>query len=61
MKDYLCPVCKFYFKITDVELHVFTVQNDNGESVEFCVAECSNCGSFSIPEGLNQIAWVMEE
>jgi hypothetical protein len=59
-KDYLCMVCKLQYTldedyISDVDL-VYT----NGESLEVTLVECPNCKSFSIAEGLNQIAWLME-
>lgn len=57
--DYYCPVCKLTYEMTDDMLDEVGLKHDCGEELEIVTAQCPHCESMSIPEGMNQIAWIM--
>jgi len=58
--EYFCGVCKSFSVATDELLDYVYLKHDNGEELEIVTLECFTCGSMSIPEGMNQIAWLKE-
>jgi len=59
--EYFCTVCKSFSTATEELLDNVYIKHDNGEELEVITLECFSCGSMSIPEGMNQIAWLNED
>ena len=60
-KEYYCPVCKLSYIIADDMLDEVELKHESGEELSLITACCPHCESMSIPEGMNQIAWLMPE
>lgn len=58
--EYFCSVCKSFFISTDEMLDYVYLKHENGEELEIVTVECFSCKSMSIPEGMNQIAWLKD-
>lgn len=58
--EYFCSVCKTFFIATDELLDEVELTHENGEELSVTTLECFCCGSMSIPEGMNQIAWLKD-
>ena len=59
--EYYCQVCKSFFTATEESIDNIYLEHDNGEEIGITTIECFNCKSMSLPEGMNQIAWLKEE
>ena len=60
-EDYFCPVCKSFFTATEDLLDEVELTHDCGEHLVVMTIQCPHCESMSIPEGMNQIAWLKKE
>ena len=58
--EYFCSVCKTFIIAKESNLDYIHLKHDSGEELEVVTLECDFCKSMSIPEGMNQIAWLKE-
>jgi len=58
-KEYFCSVCKTQYTMTDDMLDEVELTHKCGEHLNVITAQCPHCESMSIPEGMNQITWLM--
>lgn len=59
-EEYFCPVCKGLFTATKGLLDEIDLVHESKEQITVTILECSSCGSMSLPEGMNQIAWLIK-
>ena len=60
-KEYFCAVCRVFFESKDEQLDEVELKHKCGEELVIITIQCPHCESMSIPEGMNQIAWLKEE
>jgi len=56
--EFFCAVCKSFFIATDELLDEVHLTHVCGEELFVTTIKCFHCETMSIPEGMNQIAWL---
>ena len=59
-EEYFCAVCRSFFISKGEQLDEVELKHKCGEELVIVTIQCPYCESMSIPEGMNQIAWLRE-
>ena len=56
---YVCPHCRLGFDMEADLISKLDIESPSGEPLLVSILTCPNCESLSIPEGLNEISWIV--